>query len=266
MSEPNGTSSIGQTLVKQFATVLSLATAGLSVTGFLAARSAVNSLGLPAHVEISLDAYLQYGGRFVFAFLAHLLLIGAALYVLILLGRYARRFVPLRGPGPRTLAIGLAAVALTAISLELLLIDTPPSFGPRPPPAAAAGADRELALLLLIESLTVVAIAVLLRRPLRASNELALADRAGIVLLWLLVGVQVMLIPICFGKVSIAPQTFPRVSLGMAGGTVEQGALVYRDDSDYYLWASGGLLQVGRGRVEWVRYGAYEDVRTIRKP
>jgi hypothetical protein len=264
MSEPDGSGGIGPALVKQLGTVLSLATAGLSVTGFLAARSAVNSLGLPAHVEIPLDAYLQYGGRFVFAFLAHLLLIAAGLYGLIVLVRFARRYVPIPAPGPRIFAIGVVAAALAAILLELMLIDTPPSFGPRPPPAASAGEDREMALLLLIESLTVVAIALLLLRNRRASDAAAKADRAGSVLLWLLVGVQVMLIPICFGKVSVAPQTFPRVSLYAAGGVVEEGALVYRDDSDFYLWASGGLVQVARARVERVRYGAYEDVRTIR--
>jgi hypothetical protein len=242
-----------QEFAKQLASALSLLAATLTVAGFLAARSAINSLGLPAHAQISVDAYLQYGGRFVVGFTSHMLLIGLALYALVLLGRLARRLGlgPVK-PGPRLLALGIAVVAAVGLGLELLLVDT-----------VASGSDGDLAMLMAIEALATLALLMLVRlsRVAGAPGSPAGVPLPELSLLWLMVGVQWMLLPMCFGRVSIAPREFPQVSLESTPGSVRTGQLVYRDDSDYYLRFSGELVQVARSSVQQVRY-----VRTASTP
>ena len=54
-------------------TTIALSTALFTAMGFLATRSYIGSLGLPDHVNIPVDGYLQHGGRFFFVLAVHTL-------------------------------------------------------------------------------------------------------------------------------------------------------------------------------------------------
>lgn len=243
----------------------------LTSTGFLAVRSYLGALGIPEHAAISVNDYLQYGGRIVFVLALQIaplmaLLLLAALPVLCFLRPESKN--PQRGTG---LCVAIVLLAGVSIGVELYLLGDSSS---NQWPVFAAGRVRLVPStmklqLLAVEVLTAAVLLALfywgagLWREYRSTPV-----RAALVLAaFLLASAQTLLLPLCFGQVFMIPKFYDLVVLSRGKDEPAlQGALVFSDNAAHFVFTpEKNLVEVPRGSVKEIRYVGRAAIRDLAK-
>lgn len=239
-------------------TTITLSTALFTAMGFLATRSYIGTLGLPDHVNLSVEGYLQHGARFFFVFAVHMLPMGFCAGMLFLaaagLAKWWRPFGRLI-ESPAFICLILGGAALLTLGLELSLLDPDPVFAPDKVRYISGAARIRLYLIEFGVAITLTWLAAQFSRFRMARSTIALDVLRVLALLPVLV--EILVLPLCFGRVAMMPDSFQRVSLRRDNEAANlEGILVYSDADDYYLYTDRRrLTQVPHRLVKEVQFG-----------
>ena len=237
-----------------------------TVTGFLATRAYLSALGIPEHAAISVNEYLQYGGRIIFVLAMQL----APLMALVLLAAspvlgFASRLADL---SRRLTWACLVFVMIAALSvyLEFSLLASGPVFSNG---RAHSPGDALRFQLLAAEIMTAVTFLAVMKwgAQLWSQTSAAHSQRALVLAVFLLAGTQVFLLPLCFGQVSMIPRSFDVVVLSRdKDQPALQGALVFSDSSAHFVFTSDkNLVEVPRASIKEIRYVGRASIKDLDK-
>ncbi|MCP4717393.1 MAG: hypothetical protein GY868_19900 [Deltaproteobacteria bacterium] len=254
-------------VLKRTSAAFGLLSVVFSAAGFLAVRSSINGLGVPSQAALSLDEYLQFGGRFFFTVTVHMLPICAIVYLLYLLGLGCSKLLKQKrsaAAGDLATSLVLAGFALVSIFFELILLGREPVFQPGSTYSMAAH-NIDLLILLMLEA---VAAGTLIwfciawhrfrQRLSRPGPARPLPVIAGV-----LIVIQLLLLPVCFGRVAMVPEQLPEVRLQVKGSArATPGILVFSDANHHYLWLEDNhhMIQINKKEVTEIRYEGSRDI------
>ncbi len=243
----------------------------LTTTGFLAVRSYLGALGIPEHTAISVNDYLQYGGRIVFVLA---LQIAPLMALLLLVAVPVVRFI--RWPADnarRGTGLCIAVVILAGVStgVELHLLG---GTAANPGPVFAAGRVRVIPAvlklqLLAVEILTAAVLLAMFNWGSRLWREYKTTPARSALLLaaFLLTSTQTLLLPLCFGQIFMVPRFFDLVVLSREKDEPPlQGVLVFSDNVAHFVFTpEKNLVEVPRGSVKEIRYVGRAAIQCLAK-
>jgi hypothetical protein len=79
----------------------------------------------------------------------------------------------------------------------------------------------------------------------------------------ILIVIQLLLLPVCFGRVAMVPEQLPQVRLQIKGSPrATPGILVFSDANHLYLWLEEGhqMIQIKIKEVTQIRYEGSRDI------
>lgn len=239
------------------ATTIALSTALFTAMGFLATRSYIDTLGLPNHVNIPVEGYLQHGARFFFVLGVHMLPMGLCAGILFLAGAGLAKWWKPFGrlvESPVFIYLMLGGTALLTLGLELSVLDPEPVFAPGKVRDIAGEARTRLYLIEFGVAVTLTWLAARVSRLRMARSTMVLDVLRALALLAVLV--EILVLPLCFGHVAMMPDSFERVSLRRDNEPANlEGVLVYSDAEDYYLYTDRRrLTQIPHRLVKEVQF------------
>lgn len=238
--------------------------------GFLATRAYLGALGVPEHVAIPIDGYIQYGARFFFVFIVQLFpaIVCAAvlfLFAALLTGRAKRLDEKLQaGMSICVLVIG---GTLIAIFLELLSLTSDPVFSP----GRVRNVSHNLRLQLYGAEVAVVITTLVLAwtfpqlwRSLRNSVLQKCLLSAAV----LLALTAILLLPLCFGQIAMIPQTFNQVTLVRDRSESSlSGILVFSDAANYFLFTNDRMMvEISHAAVKEIHYEGRKPLSSLVTP
>jgi hypothetical protein len=248
-------------------TTVALATALFTVMGFLSTRSYLSGLGLPEHTNLPLDGYIQYGGRFFFVLAVHLLPVGVSVGLFFLIGTslasWSASLQKLSQTG-HFFCLVLIIVGLATILTELSSLEPDPIFFP----GRVRNISGDLRLrLFLIEVGGTLSVAWLVRKfaSLWQGYRNTFLQRALLTISPLFVLVELLLLPLCFGRIAMVPKSFDRVTFRRENEPTNlAGILVFSDADSYFLYTPDHILvEVSRHSVKEIKYEARELLENL---
>jgi hypothetical protein len=261
-------SKAGLTLA-QAGPAVAFASALFGAMGFLATRSYLTGLGLPEHTSIALDDYAQHGGRFFFALAAQFLPVSVCTALVILaFAAPLRRSARLRRwtESGHFICLFLAAASCFTIAVELHCLPPEAVFSP----GRIRNVGPELRdSLFLIDAGVLVTVAWLARSfgELWRDYRDTLAKRLLVPILLLAVLVEVLLLPLCFGRIQMIPRSFDRVTLVRDKDQLDlKGMLAFAGPESYFIFNDDRMLvEVERRTVREIRYESSESLEHLAK-
>jgi len=249
---------------------VALATALFVSMGFLSTRAYLSGLGVPDHAAISFDQYVQYGARFFYVLAFDLLpisvVVGVAFVISVTLVKGSTRFDRLSRSNV-FLSVLLGVVALGTVVLELRCLNPKPLFSP----GQVNGLSSHVrALLYIIETGCLVAVVCLSRWAKQLWQHLrgSLGAQTFLYAVLLLVVIELLLLPLCFGRIAMTPEEFPRVTVYRdKEQPVLTGILVFSDRESYFLFTNERkLVEVAHGSVKEIQYDSIEKLDKLVHP
>ncbi len=247
-----------------------MATALFVSMGFLSTRAYLSGLGIPEHAAISFDQYVQYGARFFYVLVFDLLPISVVVGIAFAIGfsllghwtsfdRLSRSDV--------LLCLVLGVVALGTTVLELRCLNQKPVFAPG---QVNEFSSHVRALLYVIETGCLVAVVCLSRRLPRLWRHFQgkAGAQALVYAVLLLVVIQMLLLPLCFGRIAMMPEEFYRVTVSCdKEQPVLIGILVFSDTENYFLYTDERkLVEIAHGTVKEIQYDSLEKLDNLARP
>jgi len=248
-------------------TAVALATALFTVMGFLSTRSYLSGLGLPEHTNLPLDGYIQYGGRFFFVLAVHLLPVSVSVGLLFLIGTTLATWLASLHKLSQTghfVCFVLVIVALATVLIELSALEPDPVFSP----GRVRNISGDLRLrLFLTEIGAALTVAWLVRKfaGLWQGYRSTFLQRAILTISLLSVLVELLLLPLCFGRIAMVPKSFDRVTLRCESEQMNVGGiLVFSDADSYFLFTvDRNLVEVSRHSVKEIKYESRELLENL---
>lgn len=247
-------------------TIVALATALFTVMGFLSTRSYLSGLGLPEHTNLPLDGYIQYGGRLFFVLAVYLLPVGVSVGLLFLIGTaLATWSASLRklSQSGHFICVMLILLTLATVLTELSSLGQDPVFSP----GRVRNISGDLHLrLFLIEVGATLAVAWLVGKfaSLWHSYRNTLPQVALLTILLLSVLVELLLLPLCVGRIIMVPRSFDRVTLRRENEPNLGGILVFSDADSHFLYTPDhNLMEVPRHSVKEIKYESRELLENL---
>jgi hypothetical protein len=235
--------------------------------GFLSTRSYLSGLGLPEHTNLPLDGYIQYGGRFFFVLAVHLLPVGVSVGLLFLIGTVVAGWFPwlhkLSQSG-HFICLVLIVVALATVLNELSSLEPDPVFSPGR--VRNISGDLRLRLFLIEVGATLTAVWLVRKfASLRQTYLSTFRQRALLTISLLCVLVELLLLPLCFGRIAMVPKSFDRVTLRRENEPMNLGGiLVFSDADSHFLYTSDhNLVEVSRHSVKEIKYESRELIENL---
>jgi len=153
-------------LLKTTAGLISVIAVVFGAVGFLSIRSYINRLGVPANAELSVDGYLQYGGRVFFTLCVHLVPVLLVIYLFRLLGAASAKKLRHIGAFFQKYWLQVALICLLAAATflaELLLLNPKPIFSPGERPSVSGEFSDRTSVVFLIEGSIATTVFILWR-------------------------------------------------------------------------------------------------------
>ena len=240
-----------------------------TASGLLAIRAYLSGLGVPPVADLSVDGYLQQGGRFFFTLAAHLLIVGPAMYIIYaLLGCVVNLF---SRPGREVrwavwTIVGLLILSVMGIGLLLFLLGRNPIFIP----GHSSGVSEQaggLGFLLTAEAIVISSIVWLYSvwPKLRFALQGIWWAQPLSILIMVMVGAQAVLVPTAFGRIAMLPKTLPYVTISNNKGEEQaKGLLVFSDKDNHFVWnnTSNRYVQVAKNNEQIVTYSSQRRIVT----
>jgi hypothetical protein len=250
-------------VLKFLGALFPVATVVFGAVGFLSIRSFINGVGLPEHTALSVDDYLQYGGRVFFGLIFQFLPLSVLLALLgAAMGEWKNRSPAASEWVVRSVWAVLGIVILAGVSIfyETELLSSRPLFLPW------SVRSQESTLLLrrqfyLIEALSAATGFWLFagfpqswqdsaRHPLR---------RALLFLGAFVVSAEILLLAPCFGRVVMVPNEFAVATVVRKERPPLKGMLLFSDKDNYFLYTPDCMMvEVPHEEVKQVNYEAQQ--------
>lgn len=245
--------------IKFLGGALPAATVMFGAVGFLSIRSFVNGIGLPEHASLSVDEYLQYGGRVFFSLIFQLLPLAALFAAILILFEHGKKrvsfFLKVSGH-PYAPPLFMLALAGVALYYESDLLASRPLFLPwsvRDPHVSQTLKNH----FYLAEAASVVSGFWLFASfgERWRSSALHLQRRAVLFLAGVAVSSEILLLCPCFGRIVMVPDSFQRTAVRRKDAQVLQGLLLFSDKDNYFLLTTDCMIvEVPHGEVKQIDY------------
>lgn len=250
-------------VIKFLGALFPVATVVLGAAGFLSIRSFINGVGLPEHTALSVDDYLQYGGRVFFGLIFQFLPLSLFLALLEMARvRWRNQYPAAAERASRSVwpLLCIMVLALVAIFFETELLSSRPLFLPW------SVRSHESTMLLkkyfyLTEGLSALAGFWLFSGFPRNWQDSTRHDlRRPLLLLAAFVGSGAILLMVpCFGRIVMVPNEFSFVTVVRKDAPQLKGMLVFSDKDNYFLYTSDCMMvEVPHGQVRQVSYEAQQ--------
>ena len=237
--------------------IVSAITGLLAASGFLATRSYINTLGLPSHVSVSVEAYIQYGGRFIFTAIIHMALAGFFVYLVSLLIRK----IPLsKKISSKSYLWGIfLCTAMLTIGLELFIISgTASQFEPGSALKLREISLMDISFLIFLELLVlaVILFSVELWRNIYKSELNGIFIRIKQLCFTMMSLSSVLLLPVVFAGIVMPADKYNHVEIMLDEQKPIKGTHIFTDANDYYIWdqVSKQIIQVNKSKVIKIKY------------
>ena len=232
--------------IKFLGTALPVAAGILGGVGFLSIRSFVNGIGLPEHVTLSVDEYLQYGGRVFFGLIFQLLPLAAVLAAVVILFDLAVKHAPFVSRItdhfflPPALALALASVG---IYYETDLLSGRPLFLPWSVRDALISRSLLHHFYFVEAACAVTGVWLFVGFASRWNNVAGSSSRKAFLSFTLLaISSEILLLCPCFGRIAMIPDNFIRVVLQRKEMKPVEGLLLFSDKDSYFLYTPDCMM------------------------
>jgi hypothetical protein len=250
-------------IIKYLGALIPVATLVFGAVGFLSIRSFTNGLGLPEHTTLSVDDYLQYGGRVFFGMIFQLLPLSVLLALLgAAVGEWKIRFPDISERAARSLwpLLGIVVLAGIAIFFETELLSSRPLFLPW------SVRSFESTLLLkrhfyLVETLAAVTGFWMFTAFLKSWHDSARhpVRRALLFLSAIMTSAGILLLVPCFGRIVMISDQFAVTTMVRKDSSSLKGMLLFSDKDNYFLYTPDCMMvEVPHEQVKQVNYEAQQ--------
>jgi len=250
-------------VIKFLGTALPVVTVVFGAVGFLSIRSFINGLGLPEHTALSVDDYLQYGGRVFFALIFRLLPLCLLLAILAAAaGEWKNRAPGGLERAVQSLWVPLCILVLAGVALfyETEVLSSRALFLPW------SVRNQESTLLLkrhfrLIEAVcTATGFWLFTGFPQGWRNSLRHPLRRALLFLSAFgVSAGILLLAPCFGQIVMVPDVFAVTTVLRKEPPPLKGMLLFSDKDNYFLYTADCMMvEVPHEEVKQVNYEAQQ--------
>ncbi len=243
-------------VLKTFAGLLGLIAGLFSASGLLAVRAQLSGLGISSTAALSVDAYLQEGGRFIFSIVVHLIILTPPLYLLYVLFASVSLHLSKKDYNLNNPAWNLISIIIVSM-INVFFMNSLLSHGA----AFVAGQTPNIMGPEMILSLYGIELILLgnliwfwmIWPKLKALSPESIWFRPLPLFAGIILTAQLVLFPTVFGRVAMIPKSFDEVEISdIKNNRKISGLFIYSDQGQYFIWKSESktLMQVAKNNQQ----------------